>query len=77
LIRPAGRRTLGPVLKSGTTLSHYEILSLLGTGGMGAVYLARDDRLDRKVALKILPAALLPILTASRVLPAKPGPLRA
>ena len=47
-----------PVLKSGTRLSHYEILSLLGTGGMGEVYLAQDPRLDRKVALKILPDAV-------------------
>jgi serine/threonine-protein kinase len=45
-------------LPAGTTLGRYEIRSQLGAGGMGEVYLAQDTKLDRKVALKILPAEL-------------------
>src|SRR5437588_4630157 len=40
----------------GTRLGRYAIRSKIGAGGMGEVYLAQDTKLDRKVALKILPA---------------------
>ena len=40
---------------SGQNLGHYEILSILGTGGMGKVYLAKDSKLNRSVAVKTLP----------------------
>ncbi|MEP6802180.1 MAG: protein kinase, partial [Acidobacteriota bacterium] len=45
-------------VEPGTRLGPYEILSPLGAGGMGEVYRARDSRLERDVAIKVLPAAL-------------------
>ena len=45
-------------LAVGARLGPYEVVSLLGAGGMGEVYRARDTRLDRTVAIKVLPDAL-------------------
>ena len=42
----------------GDKIKHYEILRLLGKGGMGEVYLAHDSVLDREVAIKLLPETM-------------------
>jgi eukaryotic-like serine/threonine-protein kinase len=46
----------GPSLTAGQKLAHYQIVSQIGAGGMGEVYLANDLKLDRRVAIKILPS---------------------
>ena len=45
-------------LTAGDKLGHYEVLSLLVRGGVGEVYRARDTKLKREVAIKVLPEAL-------------------
>ena len=46
-------------LSAGTRLGPYEVLSPIGAGGMGEVYRAKDTKLGREVALKVLPGDLL------------------
>lgn len=51
-------KEIAPELNVGQIVAHYRIISRLGVGGMGEVYLAEDTKLSRKVALKILPSSM-------------------
>ena len=61
-------------LTPGTKLGPYEIQSPLGAGGMGEVYRARDARLNRDVAIKILPASFPAIPNACNASRRSPAP---
>src|SRR4030095_13454504 len=51
---------MSKALSADSHISHYRIVSRIGAGGMGEVYLAEDTTLDRKVAIKILPMEATP-----------------
>ena len=74
ILNGAVRRPANVTIPSGIKLGRYEIRSQIGAGGMGEVYLAQDTKLDRKVALKILPADLAATRTAGAVLSRKRKP---
>jgi Tol biopolymer transport system component len=53
------RSLIGPLIQPGTRIGDYQLQQLIGSGGMGEVYQARDTRLARDVAIKILPSLLI------------------
>ncbi len=56
-LRPSPNITsYAPIANPGERFGPYDVISLIGSGGMGEVYLAHDTRLDRRIALKLLPA---------------------
>ena len=60
LVTPPAVSACPPVLEAGRLIGPYEIIRLIGAGGMGEVYKALDTRLDRPVAIKVLPPRLVP-----------------
>ena len=57
----------------GEILSHYRIIERIGSGGMGDVFRARDEHLDRDVAIKVLPPKTLPSSQLANISARKPS----